>query len=117
MRKAVIAILLSAFASVGLAAATSTIPAHAHGDACTGVPDSGAVFNFHSACHRHDTCYGTKPYGSSEAGRLACDNDFARDMVSSCNDRYRWWDHHRYECYDIAAGYYSGVRALGWTRW
>lgn len=41
-----------------------------HGDACTGVPDSGPGFDFHEPCHRHDDCYDNPPRGRTHDGRL-----------------------------------------------
>lgn len=110
------------------ASATTAAPSTAespvrllHGDACgpawgAFVPDSGYApfyFNFHDACHWHDDCYGSAPYGRNEWGRLQCDNGFAARMVSWCNNRYAWWNPGRGNCSNVAATYYAAVRAGG----
>ena len=92
-----------------------------HGDACgpawgAFVPDSGYApfyFNFHEACHWHDSCYDSAPWGRNEWGRLQCDNGFLGLMVSWCNNRYAWWNPGRGNCTNVATAYYAAVRAGG----
>jgi len=104
-------------AAPAVAAPTVAAPAALHGDSCTNAPDSGPTWNFHEACHRHDTCYANKPYGRSQAGRLRCDGNFWNDMMSSCNNRYSWYDPRRYTCREVGDVYFSVVVAAGWYYW
>jgi hypothetical protein len=102
--------------------ATATVAAPAapvprHGDSCTNAPDSGPTWNFHEACHWHDWCYGAKPYGNSQWGRLQCDARFWDRMISSCNSRYSWYDPRRYTCREVAGIYFRVVVAAGWAYW
>jgi Prokaryotic phospholipase A2 len=117
IRKAIISVLMMAFASLGVVTLTGTTPVSAHGDACSWAPDSGPVWDFHNSCHGHDHCYATKPYGRSEAGRKHCDDDFHASMRASCRSRYGSLDLRRYACYRVALEYYSWVRAFGWLFW
>ena len=94
-------------------------PAAAHGveaNGCTGVPDSGYGFNFHSVCDRHDHCYRDKPYGIDSAGRKQCDRVFRSAMLDYC-DRHRRWSSEDLSCRTVAQIYYGGVRVLGGPAW
>lgn len=110
------AMMLSA-AAVGTFAMATPVAAHGAGtNGCTGVPDSGYGFNFHDACDRHDRCYSTKPYGSSSAGRSACDRVFLNEMLGYCS-RYSAWSGRGIACRVVARTYYVGVRVLGYPFW
>jgi hypothetical protein len=98
-------------------AAPAVAPVPMHGDACTNAPDSGPTWNFHEACHWHDWCYGAKPYGNSQWGRLQCDARFWDKMIQSCNNRYAWYDPRRYTCREVAGIYFRVVVAAGWWYW
>ncbi len=139
VRSAVAAVVMAATCALSLAAASpvSASPdssprvrasgsaeapaALLHGDACgptwaAAVPDSGYApfyFNFHDACHFHDDCYGSAPYGRHEVGRAKCDNGFLSRMNGWCNDRYSWWHPGRGNCRNVALTYYAAVRAGG----
>lgn len=75
------------------------------------VPDRGPGFDFAESCRLHDICYGVKPYGSSSAGRKACDRDFLRNAYAQCNDGRGvaggLW------CQEVADNYYVGIRFFG----
>lgn len=77
------------------------------------VPDRGPGFDFADPCRRHDTCYGTQPYGRSDAGRKACDDDFLRNARQSCSARNGTWTPTNAACRNVAADYYSGLRWFG----
>lgn len=118
LRTALGAVALTVGTSVGGTALSTGSPVAADGDACTNAPDSGPVWNFHEACHTHDACYGQKPYGSSQWGRLQCDNDFYNNMNASCdNDYTAWWDARNGLCKDAASLYGAAVVAAGWYFW
>lgn len=76
-------------------------------DGCTLVPDSGAHFDFHHACHHHDGCY---HYHWSD--RSTCDDWFLNDMFASCAELG-----HYPQCYARAELYYLGVRKFGQMSW
>lgn len=117
IRKAIISVLVAGLASLGAITVTGNSPVQAHGDACTWAPDTGPVWNFHNACHSHDTCYANKPYGTGSAGRLACDNVFLSNMNASCRSRYGSLDPRRYACYRVAQEFYTWVRVFGGAFW
>jgi len=74
------------------------------------VPDRGPGFDFADSCRLHDLCYGIKPYGSSSAGRKACDREFLDNAYDQCSGRGtagRLW------CQDMADHYYLGIRIGG----
>lgn len=115
--------LIVVVAMMATAAAAGTFamaaPAAAHGagsNGCTGVPDSGYGFNFHDPCDRHDRCYSIKPYGTSSAGRSACDRVFLNEMLGYCS-RYSSWSGRGIACRVVARTYYVGVRVLGYPFW
>lgn len=94
-------------------------PTLAHGantNGCTGVPDSGYGFDFHEICDDHDRCYGAKPYGDGWRGRRGCDRVFRSAMREHCK-QHEWYTTKRAACDTVAAAYYIGVRAFGWTYW
>ncbi len=97
--------------------AVAAVTAARHGDACTNAPDSGPTWNFHEACHWHDSCYANKPYGNSQWGRLQCDARFWDRMIGSCNSRYAWYNPLRYTCHEVAGIYFRVVVAAGWWYW
>ncbi len=117
VRFLVVAAMMVSTAAIGTFAMAA--PAAAHGvdtNGCTGVPDSGYGFDFHDACDHHDRCYATKPYGTSSAGRSACDQVFLNDMLSYCS-RYSVWSGPGIACRTVARTYYVGVRVLGYPFW
>lgn len=117
VRLIVVVALMATTAAVGTFAMAA--PAAAHGvdsNGCTGVPDSGYGFNFHDACDRHDRCYSIKPYGTSSAGRSACDRVFLGEMLSYCS-RYSSWSGRGIACRVVARTYYVGVRVVGYPFW
>lgn len=38
-------------------------------------------------------------------------------MMSSCNNRYSWYDPRRYTCREVGDVYFSVVVAAGWYYW
>jgi len=78
-------------------------------DGCSNVMDSqNGVFHFEHACDHHDGCY-----REQWAGRLACDNEFWRNMEASCKHDWAWWNPARTACRNIRDIYYVGVRQFG----
>lgn len=122
--------LITAFAVTGIVALTMTAaaitaavvtaePVGAHGpsaNGCTGVPDTGPGFRFHSICDRHDRCYGTRPYGHGSAGRRTCDRVFRSEMLAYCS-RHARLSPAGFACRSVARAYHLGVRALGAPFW
>lgn len=112
----VIVVLVAAFSS-GLAIGADPVAAHGSGEnGCTGVPDAGYGFDFHSACDRHDRCYRQRTRGTTWRDRLGCDRAFLADMERSCN-RHRRYSVPGLACRSTARLYYLGVRALGHGAW
>lgn len=117
LRSAIAAAAVAVTATGGVMLAGPAPQASAHGNACTNAPDSGPVWDFHSACHKHDDCYDDKPYGNSQWGRLQCDTVFMANMRKSCRSDYGTWNPARYACYDAANLYFGAVVAAGWAYW
>ena len=59
--------------------------------------------NFHEACNRHDTCYGT-----CNSNKLQCDIDFLKDMIAVCASADSGGD-----CAAFAVLYWAAVSAFG----
>lgn len=115
MRIAIVA--LAAVLAVALFTASPSRPAHAQADACGipgfDVPDSGANFDFTTACAAHDACYDAF-HGQGEAARKACDDQFLADMQAACAEQWPRQPLRRAACNSVANLYYRGVRAGGW---
>ena len=100
------------------APAAPAAPTHgSYQNGCTLSPDSGyapVYFNFHNACDWHDLCY-----HYHWRTRKGCDDGFHARMRTWCYNRYdAWWQvPARYDCYGVAATYYSAVRTFGWAFW
>jgi hypothetical protein len=62
--------------------------------------------SWQGACYNHDVCYG------SQKGRLYCDVNFWKDMVSACK-AYAWYNPARYACFLDASTWYTAVRIFG----
>lgn len=111
-----VAVALLAGTTGGLAVTgVAPSPAAAHGEdanGCTGVPDTGHGFRFHSICDRHDRCYGGRPYGDGSSGRAACDRVFRDEMLRYC-ERHRRFSTEGLTCRAVARTYHLGVRLLG----
>jgi hypothetical protein len=88
-------------------------------DACTGVPDTGDLFDFTDACLTHDSCYIEQPHGSTAEGRKRCDQEFRAAMMAVCQERHpgRSRSTDRRLCKAVAIAYYLGVRVLGGLAW
>jgi hypothetical protein len=70
--------------------------------------------NVHWSCDQHDNCYVFHAAGSSEAGRLACDQMFYRLMRQQVDQQVPWWNPGwRAHGYYWASIYYYAVRAGG----
>jgi hypothetical protein len=71
----------------------------------------GASYDFTEACERHDFGYrNAKRLGLFDGYKRRIDAVFARDMYSSCEDRFVLYRKH---CRFMAAIYYAGVRGAG----
>ncbi len=112
----VLAVLVAGLAS-GVVVGAGAVAAHGRdANGCTGVPDAGYGFDFHTICDRHDRCYRQPAQGRTADGRRRCDRAFLTDMQRSCN-RHRRYSAPRLVCRSTARIYYIGVRALGRRAW
>lgn len=116
-RTLVAAIVLILTIGSTFAVPPAAVLAHGRGaNGCTGVPDAGYGFEFHTICDRHDRCYGSRPHGSGYHGRRQCDRAFLGAMSSQC-DRHPRLGARRMTCRSVAWTYYRGVRAFGIPAW
>jgi len=114
-----VALAIGLGTGAGAVITTGAVAAHEPGtNGCTLSPDVGYVpvyYDFHASCDRHDLCYIDKPFGSTSAGRKACDDAFRADMKGWCNWYYSAWyaGPPRVACRGVADTYYSAVRTFG----
>lgn len=107
-----LALLLAAAGLVTVQVATAG-PAAAHGNACTGAPDRGVNYDFHQACHNHDSCYFHKPHGPDDWGRIVCDSNFYVDTHDSCDRLNARSSPELQDCYRVAKLYFGIVSRTG----
>lgn len=88
------------------------------GTPCALFPDVGYVpvyYNFRGPCRNIDTCYETKPYGFTGAGRKACDDRWRASARWWCNTSYVGFfgGFARVTCRTVADAHWALLRALG----